>query len=358
MFKAWSSVLAALSLAMLALSESLTLQAEKEFASGFLQMLDMDHAPNISSDRHDIPRYILNLYKGKLTWKRSSVGRRIPDGSTTRILFPQDLNEDTDSSVLQFNLSSVDLGSGKILRKAELHVQVFCGEGVNVKVSIVYSDGSQNIADGDKETISTRDCHKTIKSRWLVFNLTQVILSKVKRRRGTVTLAISTNPAFKITTKGKRKPFLVVFNEPLEIPNQGVLGAPPMKRRQFVTGNATENSHGKLSRTKRSEDNMCRKRRLAVRFRDLKWSGWIIAPTRFGFHYCEGSCPGTLSLDSNPTNHAILQNIIHHRLGKKIPAATCVATELRSMSLLYYDHDDTIVLRDVPGMVASDCGCR
>lgn len=74
---------------MLALSESLTLQAEKEFASGLLQMLDMDHAPNISSDRHGIPRYILNLYKGKLTWKRSSSGRRIPDGTTTRILFSQ-----------------------------------------------------------------------------------------------------------------------------------------------------------------------------------------------------------------------------------------------------------------------------
>lgn len=358
MFKTWSSVLAALSLAMLALSESLTLQAEKEFASGLLQMLDMDHAPNISSDRHGIPRYILNLYKGKLTWKRSSSGRRIPDGTTTRILFSQGLNEDTDSSVLQFNLSSLGHGSHKILRKAELHVQVFCGGGVNVKVSIVYSDESQNFADGDKETISTRDCHKTIKGRWLVFNLTQFMLSKVKRHTGNLNLAISTNPAFRITTKRKRKPFLVVFNEPLEIPNQGVLSAPPVKRQQVVTGNATENSYGKLSRTKRSEDIMCRKRRLAVRFRDLKWSGWIIAPTRFGFHYCEGTCPGTLSLVSNPTNHAILQNIIHHRLGKKIPAATCVATELRSMSLLYYDLDNTIVLRDVPGMVASDCGCR
>ena len=234
-----------------------------------------------------------------------------------------------------------------------------------MKVSIVRnyeSRSSQDTSDGDKETISTRDCHKMIKSRWLVFNLTQVLLSEVKKRREILRLAISTSPSLRIASKRKRKPFLVVFNDPLKIPNEGLHRALPMMTSKFVTANVTENSgvtsHAKLSRTKRSEVNICRKRRLAVRFRELKWDGWIIAPTRFGFHYCEGTCPGTLSLDSNPTNHAILQNILHHRLSKKIPAATCVATELRSMSLLYFDLDNTIVLRDVPGMVVSDCGCR
>lgn len=89
MLETGSSVLAVLSLAVLALSESLTLQDEKEFASGLLQMLHMDHAPNISCDRHDIPRYILNLYKGKFARKPSDVGKSVPEGSTTRILFPQ-----------------------------------------------------------------------------------------------------------------------------------------------------------------------------------------------------------------------------------------------------------------------------
>lgn len=88
-----SSVFAVLSLAVFALSEGLTSQAEKEFASGLLHMLHMDHAPNISCDRHDIPRYILNLYKGKFTRKLSDVGQSASEGSTTRILFPQGNNK-------------------------------------------------------------------------------------------------------------------------------------------------------------------------------------------------------------------------------------------------------------------------
>lgn len=78
-----------LSLTVLALSEGLNKEAEKEFASGLLHVLDMQQAPNISSRRHDIPRYILNLYRGKFASKPSGVGRIPSLGSATRIFFPQ-----------------------------------------------------------------------------------------------------------------------------------------------------------------------------------------------------------------------------------------------------------------------------
>lgn len=92
MFKMRSSVVVVLSLTVFALSEGLTTQAEKEFASGFLQMLHLDHAPNISCDRHDIPRYVLNLYKSKFARKPSDAGESASEGITTRILFPQGNN--------------------------------------------------------------------------------------------------------------------------------------------------------------------------------------------------------------------------------------------------------------------------
>lgn len=285
--------------------------------------------------------------------------------------FSTDLNEDANSISLQFNLSSVSFNWSKILRNAELHIHVYPGAISTVKVRIVrveQSKNSRNISDGDQDTISTRDCHKMTKNRWTVFNITRVIHSELKRGRENVKLSISTTPSVRIGLNGKRKPFLAVFTGPNEMPSRGSRNALPLMTHQTVTSNVTENigvtnpakETRNIKRTKRGEPevNICRKRRLSVRFRELKWNGWIIAPTRFGFHYCDGSCPGTLSQDSNPTNHAIMQNILHHRLGKKVPAATCVPTELHSMSLLYYDVDDTIVLRDVPGMVASNCGCR
>lgn len=287
--------------------------------------------------------------------------------------FSTDLNEDDNSISLQFNLSPVSFNGSKILRNAELHIQALPESRGTIKVSIIrteQSKNSRNISDGDKDIISTRDCQKMTKHRWMVFNLTRVLQSEVKRHRGKLKVFISTTPSLRIGSKGKRKPFLVVFSEPdkmLSLASRKVLR---LTTRQYVPSNVTEDigigvtnqarQARNIKRTRRSEQevNICRKRRLAVRFRDLKWNGWIIAPTRFGFHYCDGTCPGTLSQDSNPTNHAIMQNILHHRLGKKVPAATCVPTELHSMSLLYYDEDNTIVLRDVPGMVASNCGCR
>ena len=251
------------------------------------------------------------------------------------------------------------------MRKVELRLHVHSGDGGIVQVSIVrlsQSLYSEDIAVEDQAIIASQECHKMIKSRWLVFNLTRDLYSKVKERKENLQLVISTTPPLRIALKRKRQPFLVVSTEPIERPRE-LHRFLPLLRKQYAAGRVT----GKLGvtpmeesnkRSKRSDISICSKRRLAVRFRDLKWNGWIIAPTRFGFHYCEGHCPGTLSQETNPSNHAILQNILHHRLSKKIPAATCVPTELHSMSLLYYDTDDTIVLREVPGMVASNCGCR
>ena len=78
-----------LSLSILVLSEGLNKEAEKEFASGLLHVLDMEHAPNISTRRHDIPRYVFNLYRGKFTRKSNDIGGSGSLGSSTRIFFPQ-----------------------------------------------------------------------------------------------------------------------------------------------------------------------------------------------------------------------------------------------------------------------------
>lgn len=90
--RSWVAVM--LSLTVFDLSEAFNTQAEKEFASGFLQMLHMDHAPNVSRNRHDIPRYILNLYRSKFARNPSEFreGSSEAEGSTTRILFPQGNN--------------------------------------------------------------------------------------------------------------------------------------------------------------------------------------------------------------------------------------------------------------------------
>ena len=251
------------------------------------------------------------------------------------------------------------------MQKTELHLQVQPLDGVESYVSVVQilqSLGAGDVDTRDKGALAARVCHKMIKSRWLVFNLTRVLLSEVSELNQNLQLIISTTPPLKVAATGKRQPFLTLVTENVGPPRSkdrfASLKMGPYSS-QHVSAFLGDGSLKKTNqRSKRSGLDICRKRRHAVRFRDLKWNGWIIAPTRFGFHYCEGICSATLSQEYNPSNHAILQNILHHRLTSEIPAATCVPIELHSMSLLYYDTDNTIVLREVPEMVASNCGCR
>ncbi|VIO87893.1 Uncharacterized protein BM_BM3941 [Brugia malayi] len=102
----------------------------------------------------------------------------------------------------------------------------------------------------------------------------------------------------------------------------------------------------------------CRAEKLNVRFRDIGWEHWIIAPTSFEAHYCSGVCPFPLKKEVNPSNHAIVQSIIH-RLGLNpyVPDVCCAPDKMDSLTLLYYDEMDNIVLKNYPRMTVTSCAC-
>ena len=252
------------------------------------------------------------------------------------------------------------------MQKTELHLQVQPLDGVGSLVSVVQV--LQSLGAGDVDTrdnnsaLAARVCHKMVKSRWLAFNLTRVLFSEVSELNQNLQLIISTTPPLKIAATGKRQPFLTLVTENVG-PARSKDGFPSLKMGQYSSQHVSEflgdTSPKKTNqRSKRSGLDSCRKRQQDVGFRDLNWHTWIIAPKRFQFHYCEGICPATLTKGYNPSNNAIIQNILHHRFSRKIRTATCVPTELRSMTLLYYDTDNTIVLRQIREVLASNCGCR
>ncbi|KAM3725133.1 Growth/differentiation factor [Dirofilaria immitis] len=102
----------------------------------------------------------------------------------------------------------------------------------------------------------------------------------------------------------------------------------------------------------------CRIEKLNVRFRDIGWEHWIIAPTSFEAHYCSGTCPFPLKKEVNPSNHAIVQSIIH-RLGLNpyVPDVCCAPDKMDSLTLLYYDEMDNVVLKNYPRMIVNSCAC-
>lgn len=121
-----------------------------------------------------------------------------------------------------------------------------------------------------------------------------------------------------------------------------------------------------LSRTKRStrkhrrkgrRDN-CRRHTLYVDFNDVGWDDWIIAPPGYNAYFCHGDCPFPLPDHLNATNHAIVQTLVNSANPAAVPRACCVPSELSSISMLYKDQNDNVVLSTYRDMVVEGCGCR
>nr|XP_032812891.1 inhibin beta A chain-like [Petromyzon marinus] len=110
-----------------------------------------------------------------------------------------------------------------------------------------------------------------------------------------------------------------------------------------------------------ASEGRCCLQRFYVDFEKIGWHDWILVPEGYFANFCRGSCPphaaGTPGTAAS--FHSVLVN--QYRLRGLQPAssrrACCVPTRLGAMSLLYYDEDDHVVKRNVPGTVAEACGC-
>jgi len=95
-----------------------------------------------------------------------------------------------------------------------------------------------------------------------------------------------------------------------------------------------------------------------VDFAEVEWDDWIIAPPGYHAYVCGGTCPMMLADHLNATNHAQVQSLLHSVSSRLVPAPCCVPTALSSISMLYVDEADKVVLRNYRDMVVEACGCR
>lgn len=103
----------------------------------------------------------------------------------------------------------------------------------------------------------------------------------------------------------------------------------------------------------------CHRRELYVDFESIGWSEWIIAPKGYNAYHCTGVCSFPLGQSQKPTNHATVQSIIHEmQLADGVARPCCVPSRLLALSLLYYDENDNVVLKQYGDMVAESCGCQ
>ena len=101
----------------------------------------------------------------------------------------------------------------------------------------------------------------------------------------------------------------------------------------------------------------CQRKTLYMKFKELGWQNWIIAPDGYKAFFCEGECAFPLGAHMNATNHAIIQSLVH-LWTSDIPWPGCAPTKLASQSVLYFDDDSNVVLRRFPDMIVKSCGCH
>ncbi|UYV78798.1 BMP2 [Cordylochernes scorpioides] len=109
---------------------------------------------------------------------------------------------------------------------------------------------------------------------------------------------------------------------------------------------------------RRNRNKTCRRHRMYVDFNDVGWNNWIVAPPGYDAYYCLGECKYPLPDHLNTTNHAIVQTLVNSLNPTAVPRACCVPTELSSISMLYINEYEKVVLKNYHEMVVEGCGCR
>ncbi|CAH1955234.1 unnamed protein product [Acanthoscelides obtectus] len=102
----------------------------------------------------------------------------------------------------------------------------------------------------------------------------------------------------------------------------------------------------------------CARHKMYVDFTDVGWSDWIVAPPGYDAYHCRGECSFPLAAHLNTTNHAIVQTLMNSVNPTKVPKTCCVPTALNSISMLYVDDENKVVLKNYKEMVVMGCGCR
>ena len=97
------------------------------------------------------------------------------------------------------------------------------------------------------------------------------------------------------------------------------------------------------------QDHCCRYH-LEVDFSSFDWD-WIIAPNFFVANFCSGSCPRMFNAEYPHTQ-------IMSMLGNdKYPGPCCSASDMSSLTLLYFDDNYNIKYSELPNMVVQRCSC-
>ncbi|XP_062234585.1 nodal-related 2 [Platichthys flesus] len=357
------------------------------------------------STGHHLPTYMVHLYRnfkanfsGPLDTAEQDAARQ---ADTVKSVMAKSLTYRDRRWVATFDLNN--LPADKRIQAAELRIRLpRTTSDYNISVEVYHQNGQachmhQGCHEQQLVGMIGESSLVTSSQSWKVFNMTSLLLDWL-RQRSTVRVQHKRVSRRKKALKSKRS---------LSLPKQPVFVASPRRDQEvserallviFSRTGSGENSKAKASllhtaeqskflspgdikkarrpkrrRSKRgqreptargpqvskegSEKTLCRRVDLQVDFNQIGWGSWIIFPKRYNAYRCEGSCPGPLGEDLNPTNHAYMQSLLKHYHPDRVASPCCAPTKMSPLSMLYYENRE-MLLRHHEDMIVDECGCQ
>ncbi|KAH3694983.1 hypothetical protein DPMN_082430 [Dreissena polymorpha] len=110
---------------------------------------------------------------------------------------------------------------------------------------------------------------------------------------------------------------------------------------------------GDKCKRKAGETKCCRYS-ININFAEIGWDDWIIAPSGYKGFYCAGECPYGHKMANN---FAGIKALLHLKNPAKVPSPCCVATKLKPLTILHYDHEGKYRFTEYEDMIVTQCKC-
>nr|CAH0111354.1 unnamed protein product [Daphnia galeata] len=344
------------------------------------------------------PQYMLTLYASVAD---NSGVVKAPNPYGAKIIRSYTEKESSQRSYFTFNVSG--MGISETLLEAELHLYVLRSEASLLREVRIYQILDSNwIEQPEKNRLIDIHYVNSSSEGWLIFRVTQAVQrhsfinSASNQLKFLVTgMSAAKQPVMVHVSRRRdrhsnRQPVLVLFNDDngdssstsatqSDVVHESISSSDTRtnrnyedrvfrNRRDLMMATETNEPFQKVAtnhkrdhhhRRHLTNTNECHRQELYVEFESIGWSEWIIAPKGYNAYHCTGICSFPLGQSQKPTNHATVQSIVHEmNLAKSVAMPCCVPNRLLSLSLLYYDENDNVVLKQYGEMVADSCGCH